>query len=284
MRHAVAALSITFAGLAALPTRAEPVCGTSPDSLCQVDTGQYRISLPDGTDQPGAMIWLHGWGGSANGVMRNTGMAAKLHARGLALIAADGVITYPARPNKNWAVNDGRSYERNDIEFLSQIIEDAVARHGIDRERILLGGFSRGGSMVWDVACKAPDLVRAYAPVAGAFWEPMWTGCEGAVDLFHTHGWTDRTVPLEGRPLGNGTMTQGDVWQSLYILRSTNSCGNRQPEIAPIEGDNAIWLRSWSDCTSGKRIDLMLHPGGHGIPKGWLDRTLDWFEARTSAG
>ena len=84
--------------------------------------------------------------------------------------------------------------------------------------------------------------------------------------------------------MGNGTMTQGDVFQSLYILRDANGCGNRQPETAPIDDESARWLRTWSDCASGKQIDLMLHPGGHGIPKGWLDRALDWFEARLAAG
>ncbi|MEM7423975.1 MAG: alpha/beta fold hydrolase [Pseudomonadota bacterium] len=259
-------------------------CGDSNDSLCQVETGQYRISLPEGVERPGALLWLHGWGGSANGSMKNTGMIKALAERGMALIAADGVITSTRYKNKNWAVNDGRRYERDDIAFLGQIVDDAVARHGIDQDRILLGGFSRGGSMVWDVACRAPDLARAYAPVAGAFWEPMWTDCAGPVDLFHTHGWADRTVPLEGRPLGGGVMVQGDVFQSLFILRDANGCGNRQPKSAPIEGNGSLWNRSWSDCSSGRSIDLLLHQGGHGIPKGWLKRTLDWFEARLAAG
>lgn len=277
-------LSFTVLLLSVLFARAEPACGTSPENLCQVELGKYRISVPEGIEAPGAMLWLHGWGGSANGSMNNTGMERKLAERGLAYITADGVITSTRFKNKNWAVNDGRSYERDDIVFLRQIVEDLVARHGIDRDRIVLGGFSRGGSMVWDVACKAPDLARAYVPVAGAFWEPMWEDCEAPVDLFHTHGWTDRTVPLEGRPLNIGTMIQGDVFESLYILRDTNECVNRQPETAPIEDDDRLWLRIWSDCASGKRIDLMLHPGGHSIPQGWLDRALDWFEARLAEG
>ena len=276
MRFFQAAAFILGLGLSQISAQA---CGADPEDLCQVATGQYRVALPEGEGPHKAMIWLHGWGGSANGVMRNTGMVRNLSARGYALIAPDGVITSARYKNKNWAVNDGRVYARDDVHFLEQIVEDAVARHGIDRERIVLGGFSRGGSMVWDVACRAPGLARGYAPVAGAFWEPMWDGCEGPVDLFHTHGWTDRTVPLEGRPLGGGTMTQGDVFQSLYILRATNGCGNRQPEEAPLSEAKDRWFRTWSDCGGG-RIDLMLHPGGHGIPKGWLAQAIDWFEAR----
>lgn len=264
-----------------LPASAEQVCGGTPETLCKTDLGQYRIALPDGVEQPKAMLWLHGWGGSADGVMKNKGMVKTLTERGYALIAADGVITSKRRNNKNWAVNDGRKYARDDKDFMAEIVEDAAARHGVDRDRILLAGFSRGGSMVWDVACRTPELARAYAPLAGAFWEPMWNDCEAPVDLFHTHGWTDRTVPLEGRPLGNGVMTQGDVFQSLFILRETNGCANRQPEEALLSDESDRWFRSWSDCKGG-RIDLMLHPGGHGIPKGWLGEALDWFEARLS--
>jgi len=259
-------------------------CGTTVETLCSVASGEYRIAHPDDVERPAAMIWLHGWGGSANGVMRNRGWIRQLHRRGIALIAPDGRITSKRWKNKNWAVNDGRPYKRDDVEFIAEIVADVVARHGIDPDRILLSGFSRGGSMVWDVACRAPDLVRAYAPVAGAFWEPMFTECGGPVDMFHTHGWADRTVPLEGRPIANGLMLQGDVFQSLFLLRATNGCANRRPESAPIEGEANLWHRSWSDCTSGRRIDLMLHPGGHAIPRGWLKRTLDWFEARVAAG
>jgi polyhydroxybutyrate depolymerase len=258
-------------------------CGDTTETHCMVETGTYRIAMPANVDRPGAMIWLHGWGGSANGVMKNKGWIERLGARGYALIAPDGRITSTRYNNKNWAVNDGRSYERDDIAFLQEVAKHAAETHGIDRDRILLAGFSRGGSMVWDVACKAPEFARAYAPVAGAFWEPMHKTCEGPVDLFHIHGWTDRTVPLEGRVLANGTMIQGDVFQSLFILRATNGCGNRQPESAPLSEDRSVWRRTWSDCTEGQ-IDLELHPGGHSIPRGWLGRTMDWFEARLAAG
>ena len=80
---------------------------------------------------------------------------------------------------------------------------DAAAR-GVDRSRVLLAGFSRGGSMVWDVACHAPVTARAYAPVAGAFWEPLPASCQGGADLFQTHGWADRVIPLEGRSVAGG--------------------------------------------------------------------------------
>ncbi len=280
MRRPLAVLLLSFFFLPAGPSVA---CGPLDAEACTVETGEYRISRPDIDEPVKAMVWLHGWGGSADGVMKNRGMIETLAARGYALIAPDGLITSSRVKNKNWAVLDGREYERDDVRFIREVIEDAVANHDIDPDTVVLSGFSRGGSMVWDVACTAPDTARAYVPVAGAFWEPMPNSCVAPVDLFHIHGWTDRTVPLEGRPLRGGTMIQGDVFQSLYILRATNGCTNRQPETAPVEAATNTFSRSWTECGGGQ-IDFMLHPGGHGMPKGWLTRALDWFEARLVEG
>ncbi|MEM8841125.1 MAG: polyhydroxybutyrate depolymerase, partial [Pseudomonadota bacterium] len=182
------------------------------------------------------------------------------------------------RFQRNWSVKaDGTSFARDDIAFLKSVLADVEETQGLTPAPLLLSGFSRGGSMAWDIACFEPGLARAYAPVAGAFWDTLPESCAAPVDLFHTHGWTDRVVPLEGRSLRGGTVVQGDVWASLFVLRETNGCTNRQPESGEVAGDH--WWRHWSDCRAG-RIDLMLHPGAHGVPPGWTDLALDWFEAR----
>ena len=127
--------------------------------------------------------------------------------------------------------------------------------------------------MVWDVACADPEFADAYAALAGAFWDDLPSECAAPVRMFHTHGWNDRVVPLEGRSFG--AVVQGDVWASLKILRETNGCVNRQPESSRFDGD--YWFRHWGDCEAGE-IDLMLHQGGHGAPRGWSGLMLDWFE------
>jgi polyhydroxybutyrate depolymerase len=268
--------------LAALPAHSQLACG-DPAIDCPTANGSYRLALPAQAAGPvPALVFLHGWGGSSAGAMKNRAMLATLGARGYALIAPEGIRTSPTRSQKNWAVRDGRDYARDDLAFLSEVLKDA-ATHGIDRDRVLMTGFSRGGSMVWDVACHAPATARAYASVSGAFWEPLPAGCEGPADMFHTHGWTDRVVPIEGRSVAGGTLTQGDAFASLRILRQALGCDPQMPDAAPMEQDGGLWLRSWTKCPSG-RLDLMLHPGGHGVPKGWLDRALDWFEARQAEG
>jgi len=251
-------------------------CGDA-DTPCSVESGTYYMAMPDVAVPKGIVMHLHGAGAKASGLL-NSGMARGALARGYVFVAPEGY--HPnARFVRNWSVRaNGSSFERDDAAFLREVLADVRDKTGLAEDPVLLSGFSRGGSMVWDIACQDPTFATAYAPLAGAFWDDLPETCAGPVTLFHTHGWNDRTVPLEGRSFRDGQVVQGDVWAALKILRETNGCDARQPERNSFEGD--LWLRHWTDCKAGS-IQLMLHKGGHGAPRGWAPRMLDWFEAQT---
>lgn len=272
--HLISVLSLV---LMLIPgaSHADQICGAAEDP-CSVQSGTYHAVLPEDAPPKAGIVLLHGGGGKGKGLLKSN-MARQSLKRGYAFIAPNGF--HPgARFEHNWAVRARNfGHEKDDIAFIRDVLDDVATRFDLPRDRILLAGFSRGGSMVWDIACHAPDTARAYAPAAGAFWDDLPKDCTGPVDLFHTHGWEDRTVPLEGRPIWDGKIVQGDVWESLAILRRANGCTNLQPDSVSFEGDN--WWRHWTAC-DGARIDLMLHPGGHGTPKTWANTALDWFEDR----
>ncbi len=264
--------ALSVAVLMAAPTWAE-ACG-SADLPCQVEGGSYHVLTPDAEDYRGVVVHLHGGGGTGKGMLKS-GLAKAAVARGYLFIAPNG--EHPgSRFPRNWSVKaNGSSFNRDDTVFLDRVMADAKSRFNADSLPVLLAGFSRGASMVWDIACESPDFADGYAPVAGAFWEDLPESCAGPVRLFHTHGWSDRTVPLEGRSFRDGAVVQGDVWASLKVMRETNGCGNRQPESSRFDGD--FWYRFWTDCEAGQ-LDLLLHQGGHGAPRGWAGLVLDWFE------
>ncbi len=246
---------------------------------CQIAAGTYHIERPSGIDPTvvlPAVEFLHGWGASGEATLANRGMVEALLERGYAVIAPDGRLR-DTGPGRTWDFHPARSSVamRDEAAFLAAVADDAALRHGIDRDRVILAGFSIGGSTTSYVACKTPDAFAAFAPVAGSFWNPLPQGCAGPVRLLHVHGWTDTTVPLEGRRLRSG-VTQGDVFASMAIWRQTNGCAQPRPD--GFERTPDFQMRRWTGCTSGSALNFALHGGSHSIPKGWANLALDWFE------
>lgn len=250
---------------------------------CETTGGTYHAALPEQMPPKGALVFVHGWGGSGEGALRLTGMVRHFTEAGYAVIAPDG-MPRQGRAGRSWSFHPDWPQARDEIAFLQEVKRDAAARFGFDPEAALLAGFSIGGSMTSYLACTAPRAFAAYAPVGGGFWRPHPQGCAGPVRLLHTHGWSDGTVPLEGRAVRGadaraaGAVVQGDIFAALDTWRQTNGCRNHAPQARGTRG--AFWTRTWTDCTQGSALTLALHPGGHAVPQGWAEMALAWFEAR----
>lgn len=264
---------------------AQAGCGDRADA-CAIAGGSYHIVLPDGAPAGDAghpaLMFLHGWGASGEAMLNMRDMVETALARGYAVIAPDGTPR-EGRNGRGWGFHPDRPGPRDEVAFLKAVRDDAAAGHGVDPARVVLGGFSIGGSMVSYLACAEPNAFTAYVPVAGAFWHPYPADCAGPVDLFHTHGWTDGVVPLEGRILGSaesletvGVIAQADVWRAMEMWRAANGC---RPNASGHSQTGAFWRRSWHECYSGRKLDFALFNGGHAVPAGWTAMALDWFEA-----
>ncbi|GAB5449625.1 MAG: hypothetical protein Gyms2KO_44980 [Gymnodinialimonas sp.] len=245
------------------------------EGACTVPLGTYHITLPEGDGPFPAVMMLHGAGGRGEGMVNM--LAAAVTARGYALIGPQGLRREGSQFGSTWSFHPEFTPVRDEAAFFEEVLADATATHGIDRDAVLIAGFSIGGSMTSYLACDAPDIARAYAPVAGAFWRPhpALDACAGPVDVLHTHGWTDGTVPIEGRVFRDGAVRQGDVFASMEIWRETNGCARSAPDEITNEGP--YWHRIWSSCDAGS-LQFALFPGGHAVPRGWADMALDWFE------
>ncbi len=244
---------------------------------CTLPSGTYHIVLPQGVSGPiPAIFLLHGYGGEGAGSIRNKAMVNLMLGRGYAVIAPDGQPRTDGA-GRSWDFNPERPSTRDETAFLIAVADDAAAKYGLDRDKMLLAGFSIGGSMTSYVACNAPEAFAAYAPVAGSFWLPQPTSCKGPVRLLHTHGTADTTVPLLGRELMPG-LSQGNVYQALETFRVTDGCTSVAPDSTETAGIYTI--QHWTNCTRGARLDFALHGGTHGIPKGWAAMAVDWFEGQ----
>ena len=261
-------------GLALLASTAIADCN-GQSGPCRIANGTYHIVLPQGATGPlPAIFLLHGYGGEGEGSIRNHRMVDLMLSRGYAVIAPDGQPRTEGA-GRTWDFIPGQPARRDEVAFLIAVADDAAAKYGLDRDQMLLAGFSIGGSMVSYVACQTPDAFAAYAPVAGSFWRPHPDQCAGPMRLLHTHGTADTTVPLEGRQVAPG-MVQGNVFDAMVIFRAAMGCAETAADQVDTVGIYTI--SRWGHCADGARLDLALHGGSHGIPRGWAALAMDWFE------
>lgn len=250
-------------------------CGIDKD--CAVAGGSYRIALPSRSaadGKVGAILFFHGYGGSADEVVSDANLAAVAQRLGVALIAPDGL-------GRSWSFPGSPARNRDEFAFVAQVLEDAAARFQVDPRRIMASGFSQGGSMVWYLACRMPRRFAAFAPIAGDFWQPLPESCAGPrPNLIHVHGLADTTIPLAGRTLRSGAR-QGDLFRSLAVLAPGGCTASWEEEARKAVQPEGLACRRARGCGGEALLELCLHSGGHFADAAWVERA--WRTAMPSA-
>lgn len=257
----MAAASLAWTGSAL----ARPVDICPAERGCEVEGGRYRLALPATPPANGkfdAIMFFHGWQGSAEETVSDPDLLALAERLGIALIAPDGA-------GKTWSFPGAPGAHRDEFAFVAHVLEDVSRRFPIDPQRILASGFSQGSSMIWYLACRMPGRFKGFAAIAGAFWEPLPSSCAGPRPPFiHVHGTTDTTVPLAGRALRGG-YRQGDVLRSLAILA---------PDADRVAADQVHTAATSLSCRplapgpETPLLELCLHGGGHLVDTAWIER------------
>jgi polyhydroxybutyrate depolymerase len=248
-------------------------CGRDTD--CVIGERSYRIAFPEGHDGAtpiGAIVFTHGFRGTANGVMRNKALTALAAELGVAFIAAQA-------DGPEWIIPGIPSSDKregvDELAYFDALIEDVTTRFAIDRTRLVASGFSSGAMMVWHLACYRGAAFKGFVPMSGTFWEPVPETCpSGAVNLIHYHGSEDPVVPLAGRQIQDAH--QGNVFEAIEML--ARSGGYR-----PVETEETVGLEcSRQVANGGKLLELCLFAGKHQLKTRHLARAWRIFEA--SAG
>lgn len=243
-------------------------CGT--ESRCNVQDGYYLAAAPDDWDGKTPLrlvVYFHGWNGSPEGTFRNQTMVNGATGRGALFVAPFAQTGY-------WRqIGEGRAESgRDEAAYIRAVMSDVKSRWPIDEQQTLASGFSRGASMVWNVACYTGDLFRAYAPIAGGFWRKNPEFCpSGPVNLRHIHGLKDRVVAFDEV----GVYNSMPIPEGFDILAKGNGASKKSREVA--SGDLRLTCQRWDESKSKKVLELCLHERGHSIPGEWVGHGLDWL-------
>lgn len=245
------------------------LAAAAPCTDCTLPQGTYHVAAPPGWDGKAALpllIFLHGYGADGRDMLQDEAVGPPAASAGFLLVAPDGL-------NHAWAVPGAPAEgQRDDVGFIRAVRADVERRWPVDRGMVVLGGFSLGGSMTWQIACTAPAGFTAFLPMSGGFWRPMPAGCVAPVALRHLHGVADPTVPLTGRVLRQ-RFRLDDIPLGLERFRAADHCAAASHGFSAPGGQHCA---AWQGCDAGAALQFCLHPGGHEMNAAWTASALRW--------
>lgn len=135
----------------------------------------YAAHVPEGEGPHPTILLLHGWGASAHDLI---GLAPILHGGEALVLCPQGPLAFQAGPGMvgyGWfPLSEGRPPDPAEIEASLGLVRDfldaAHERYPIDRNRLVLAGFSQGGFMAYQLALRQP--ARYAGLMALSSWLP----------------------------------------------------------------------------------------------------------------
>jgi polyhydroxybutyrate depolymerase len=267
---------------------------TVPTGTSQVDVEldgvayPVRVHLPDAGARAGArpmVLNLHPSNGNAETISAYNQLDLTADANDFITVAPNAVI--PAadpNPDQVWLWNvpgvptTAGEYPppdtRDDVEFLTAVINTMVGLGCADPHRVYATGFSGGARMASAYACARPDMVAAIAPVAGLRAGRPSPDDPSAVELqsclpnrsvpvITFHGDADTVNPYEGnadKRWGYTTQLAVQSWARM------NGC-QTGPSVEPVT--EHVTSETYTTCQG--RADVVLYKvagGSHSWPGG----------------
>jgi polyhydroxybutyrate depolymerase len=254
----------------------------------------YRLHLPANAPRGPVplVIALHGGFGNGKQMEKSVGFDAVADREGFAVVYPDGL-------NHHW--NDGRTAsgaeDVDDVAFMRALIDELVAKHGIDGKRVFATGVSNGGSMSYRLACELSDRIVAIAPVIGALSVGEAAACHPTrpISVLAIASVNDPLVPYNGGEIdgASGRPTRGAMIGAIASatqLATAAGCTGAptttaEPDRDPNDG-TTVERRDYSGCPAGIAVTLVsitgsghTWPGSHGRELRITGKTSQEFSA-----
>jgi len=192
------------------------------------------------------------------------------------------IVAYPngAGSPVSWNAGDCCEFvdtSRNDVAFLSALIDDVGRKACIALDRVYATGMSNGGFMSHDLACNLSDRIAAIGPVSGVLGVPPADCMPGRpIPVMEFHGTADPLVPYDGgSPAlslwsivypGESPPVFRSVAETITFWRTQDSCSGA-PQQTYSSGDATC--ETYGGCQGGAVVTLCtIAGGGHTWPGG----------------
>jgi len=241
-------------------------------------TREYSIYVPasyDGTTSFPLLFNFHGGGGD---------IASQIAIADMSPIAdtENFIVVYPqARQDPS----DGNSFNWipkvpgtfDDVPFISSLIDSIAINYEIDQNRIYACGYSLGGDMSFELACKLNSRIAAIAPVARTMQANPDSFCfpEHPTGVLTILGTDDNTSPYNGITyLGTEYYLSAAATHSYWANHNNCDVNPTMSTVSP-----SVERYTWSTISGCSYVEeLKVIGGGHDWPGSFGNMTIDASE------
>ena len=213
----------------------EPGLHNTTIEVEDVGTVTFGILIPrdyDPSEPRPLVLALHPGGSPGPGY----GMQFLRGVVGPALQDWGAIVVSPDAPDRSWA---NETSERGVIALLDDVME----KYAIDRNRILVTGFSMGGRGTWYMASRYPDLFTAAVPMA-ARSDGHDAEQVGDMPVFIIHARQDQVVPF--RPAEQLAQEMDERGQTVSFL-PLDDVGHFQMGAEPLRVAGEWIVERWAE-------------------------------------
>jgi poly(3-hydroxybutyrate) depolymerase len=220
---------------------------------------EYEVHIPGNynANHPYRLVFdWHGRGWSARQIAQDwqeAGSLLDLSNDSAIFVAPDRYVSPTGQDDGGWPNTNGR-----DMDFLRALLARLNSSACIDQDRIFSVGFSFGAMMTLAVGREMGPVIRAIAPVSGAFWTPH-TNRGLPMAIWISHGRQDGAVPF----------SNGVAARDHFV--SANSCSSSTVPVSPSP------CVEYQGCRAGHPVVWCAYDGGHSGPGFWETATWDFL-------
>jgi len=173
---------------------------TSEEHYFEIDGRNrlYYLHLPQQLKANAPLVFtLHGYGGDAKSMMDYSKMNAVADKQGFAVCYPQGNLG--ADEKNSWNARYSND-EVDDVKFLTALAQHLQKKYQLSSQHTFCTGMSNGADMSYMLACHAPSIFAAVAPVAGCMMQTTFDACTStlAVPILEIHGDKDEITLWEG--------------------------------------------------------------------------------------
>jgi len=246
-----------------------------------LERGVIIEDAPDASALVPGIIMLHGATGSGTRMQSVTAMDAIAEENNFAVAYPDG--TDIGKDVGGYAWNAGACCGKpvttgiDDVAFISAVIDELVANHGVDPERVYLAGFSNGGMLSYRFACDSGLGISGIAVVGGAL---NVESCDApsALPVLIIHGTADPTVPYNGGPPAKASADRIGSWENASVATAAaywadrNSCAGHSIETVA----DSVIDDTYDGCADGSSLEVV---SLEGVAHHWPNEERDGLSA-----